>query len=149
LQIRQTASETITGLTYDTSSTTGNAITYTVAADAITALRDALGGTSSKTVENPLTRTETQQGNVGAGVTGPDLFAADSNGVAYTRTPSQVKQICCYNNFFDASFCSRVGTSLTQYICPVVCRFWTSFTSATTQLLEVSSHMELLVRDTI
>ncbi len=90
MQIRSTP---ITGLTYDTSSTTGNAITYTVAANAITELRDALGGTSSKTVENPLTRTETQQGNVGTGVTGPDLFAADSTGVAYTRTPSQVKQL--------------------------------------------------------
>ncbi len=41
--------------------------------------------------------------------------------------------------------CCSFGIPLTQYTCAVVCRFWTSFTLVTTQPLEVSSHMELLV----
>ena len=38
---------------------TGTAITFETAVTAINALRDALGGTSSSSVESPLTRTPT------------------------------------------------------------------------------------------
>ncbi|KAL3152576.1 hypothetical protein ABBQ32_001599 [Trebouxia sp. C0010 RCD-2024] len=67
-----------TGLTLSN----GGAIDFQTAVIAINALRDALGGTSSSTVEAPLTKS-----------TAPDLFAADANSVAYTRIPRQVLNI--------------------------------------------------------
>ncbi|KAL3142238.1 hypothetical protein ABBQ38_002583 [Trebouxia sp. C0009 RCD-2024] len=76
-QLFQVASQD-TGLTLSS----GASIDFQTAVTAINALRDALGGTSSSTVEAPLTKS-------GA----PDLFAADANSVAYTRIPRQVLNI--------------------------------------------------------
>ncbi len=79
---------TNTGLT---TGTTATALTYETAVSGITTLRDNLGGTSSSSVENVLTRSTTIQGTMTTAVTGePDFFAADSNAVAYSRTPTQV-----------------------------------------------------------
>ena len=65
---------------------TGTAITVGAAVAAISKLRDNLAGTAA---ENALTRNTVAQGGA-TSTTGPDLFAADSNAVAFTRTPSQV-----------------------------------------------------------
>lgn len=56
------------------------------AVSGITKLRDNLAGTSA---ENALTRNTVAQGGA-TSTTGPDLFAADSDAIAFTRTPSQV-----------------------------------------------------------
>ena len=78
-----------TGLTYGTSP--GTAIDFSTAVKGITTLRDNLGGTSSSSVENILTRSSTVQGTMTTAMTDqPDLFAANSNAVAYSRTPIQV-----------------------------------------------------------
>ena len=69
---------------------TGDAITFETAVSAINALRDALGGTSSSSVENALTRTPATVSGVTIASPGPDLFAADANSVSYTRIPKQV-----------------------------------------------------------
>ena len=79
-----------TGLTLND----GSAITFAAAVVAINALRDALGGTSSSSVENPLTRTPTSVSGVTIASPGPDLFAADANSIAYTRIPRQVLLSC-------------------------------------------------------
>ena len=57
----------------------------------INALRDSLGGTSGTgaSVEQPLSRTPTDV-NTYTATNGPQLFAADKNGVAFGRTPTQV-----------------------------------------------------------
>lgn len=68
---------------------TGGNITYGAAVGAITKLRDMLGGTSSASVENALTRTPVAYTN-SVPSTGPVLFAVNSNGVAYVRSPYQV-----------------------------------------------------------
>ena len=69
----------------------GTALDYSTAVKAITTLRDNLGGTSSSSVENILTRSSTVQGTMTTAMTDqPDLFAADSNAVAFSRTPTQV-----------------------------------------------------------
>lgn len=75
-----------TGLTLNDST----AITFETAVTAINALRDALGGTTSSSVEKGLTRTPTSVTGVTEASSGPDLFAADANSVAYTRIPKQV-----------------------------------------------------------
>ena len=77
-----------TGLT----TSTGTAITYEAAVDAIATLRNNLGGTSSSSVENNLFRTPTSYSSNVNTTSQPDLFGVDSNGVAFTRTPKQVKQ---------------------------------------------------------
>ncbi len=68
----------------------GTAVDFATAVKAITTLRDNLGGTSASSVENLLTRTATAQGTETAVTDQPDLFAADSNAVAFSRTPTQV-----------------------------------------------------------
>lgn len=78
---------------------TGDAITFETAVSAINALRDALGGTSSSSVENALTRTPTAVSGVTVASTGPDLFAADANSVAYTRIPKQVLDIVYFGSY--------------------------------------------------
>lgn len=86
-----------TGLTSPQGSSAGttNEVTVLQAVNAITALRDSLGGTTSSSVENALTRTTSSF----TGVTGrvddaPDLFAADpTTSVAFTRIPKQVSCI--------------------------------------------------------
>ena len=61
----------------------GTAITFQQAVDAIATLRDSVDGfNSTTTLESDL---ETSAG-------GPLLFASDSNAIAYTRTPSQVRK---------------------------------------------------------
>lgn len=67
-----------TGLTLSN----GDAINFQTAVTAINALRDALGGTTSSSVESSLTRSSA-----------PVLFAADASSVAYTRIPRQVLNI--------------------------------------------------------
>ena len=74
-----------TGLTLSDSTP----ISFATAVSAINVLRDALGGTRSSSVENSLTRTPTAVSGVNTGSSGPDLFAADANSVAYTRIPRQ------------------------------------------------------------
>lgn len=75
-----------TGLTTSTTS-----ITFSQAADAIATLRDSVDGFNSTTTEeSDLTRTPTSVSGVTSASSGPLLFAANSNAVAYTRTPSQV-----------------------------------------------------------
>lgn len=72
-----------TGLTLSN----GDAINFQTAVTAINALRDALGGTTSSSVESSLTRSSA-----------PVLFAADASSVAYTRIPRQVGSLffMCY-----------------------------------------------------
>ena len=60
-----------TGLAYTPSGGATTPIDFATAANAITQLRDTLAGTAS---ESKIDK----------------VYAADSNGVAYTRTPSQV-----------------------------------------------------------
>ncbi|KAL3132479.1 hypothetical protein ABBQ32_009028 [Trebouxia sp. C0010 RCD-2024] len=69
-----------TGLSYTNGSGTPQPISFVAAANAIEALRDALGGT---TAETPI----------------PSLYAADSSAVAYTRTPSQVLNIVYFGSY--------------------------------------------------
>ena len=76
--------------------TSGTAIDVATAVKGITTLRDNLGGTSSSSVENILTRTSAAHGTLTAATDQPDLFAADSNGVAYSRTPTQVLHSLVY-----------------------------------------------------
>ncbi len=79
---------TATGLT---TGTAADDLTFEEAVSGITILRDKLGGTSSSSVENLLTRSTTVQGTMTTAVTGqPYFFAADSSAVAYSRTPTQV-----------------------------------------------------------
>ena len=61
-------------------------ITIGTAVSGITKLRDNLAGTAA---ENALTRNTVAVGST-TSTTGPDLFAADSDAIAFTRTPSQV-----------------------------------------------------------
>lgn len=77
-----------TGLT----TSSGGNVTYGAAVAAITKLRDALGGTSSASVENALTRTPTAYTN-SVPSTGPVLFAVNPAGVAYVRSPYQVSEL--------------------------------------------------------
>lgn len=67
----------------------GSDVTYGAAVGAITKLRDVLGGTSSASVENALTRTPVAY-STSVPSSGPVLFAVNSNGVAYVRSPYQV-----------------------------------------------------------
>ena len=75
-----------TGLTLNDST----AISFATAVSAINVLRDTLGGTKSSSVDNSLTRTPTTVSGVSIADSGPNLFAADANSVAYTRIPKQV-----------------------------------------------------------
>ena len=69
LQIPQSSP---TGLMYTPNGGASMAINYEVAANAITKLRDTLAGTTAETpIEN--------------------MYAADANAIAYSRTPSQVR----------------------------------------------------------
>lgn len=77
----------------------GDAINFETAVTAINALRDALGGTSSSSVESPLTRTPTAVTGVTITSPGPDLFAADANSVAFTRIPKQVLDIVYFGSY--------------------------------------------------
>lgn len=75
-----------TGLT----TSSGSAISYETAVAAIAKLRDVLGGTSSSSVENSLTRTPTAYTS-SVNSTGPVLFAVNpATAVAYVRSPYQV-----------------------------------------------------------
>lgn len=68
-------------------------ITYAMAVAGIAKLRDMFGGTSGASVENAITRTPTAYtSNVGS--TGPNLFAVNSAGVSFVRTPTQVWISC-------------------------------------------------------
>nr|QOL01256.1 putative extracellular protein TR9_061 [Trebouxia lynnae] len=67
----------------------GADITIGTAVSGITKLRDNLAGTAA---ENALTRNTVAVGSTPS-TTGPDLFAADSDAIAFTRTPSQVLDI--------------------------------------------------------
>ena len=57
-------------------------------AGAIAKLRDILGGTSSASVENPITRTAAAPAVNTANQ--PDLFAVNSAAVSFVRSPYQV-----------------------------------------------------------
>lgn len=74
-------------------------ITVLQAVNAITTLRDVLGGTTSASVENALTRTTSAFTGVTGGTAGaPDLFAADpTTSVAFTRIPKQVSAFASYS----------------------------------------------------
>ena len=85
LQIRTAAS----GL--QDNSNPPNTYDIATAVSAITTLRDDLAGTAA---ENALTRNVVAVSGVTNTGTGPDLFASDSNAVAFTRTPTQVTAIC-------------------------------------------------------
>lgn len=66
-------------------------ISFASAAAAIAKLRDVLGGTSSASVESPITRTATAYTtSVNPAPDQPDLFAVNSAGVSYVRSPYQV-----------------------------------------------------------
>lgn len=81
-----------TGLTLNDNSP----VTFTTAVTAINALRDALGGTKSSSVENGLTRVPTAvTGVTFATNPGPNLFAVDANSVAFTRIPVSYYSACC------------------------------------------------------
>ena len=69
-----------------TTGTNAGPILVADAVSGITKLRDNLAGTAA---ENALTRNTVAQGGT-TSTTGPDLFAADSDAIAFTRTPSQV-----------------------------------------------------------
>lgn len=71
-----------TGLSY-TLDGTSTPVNYAAAANAITKLRDSLGGTTAATKESPI----------------DVVYAADSNAVAYTRTPSQVLNIVYFGSY--------------------------------------------------
>ncbi|DBA80718.1 hypothetical protein WJX77_006222 [Trebouxia sp. C0004] len=62
----------------------GAAVTFQQAVDAIASLRDKVDGFNSTT---------SQESNLTTSSSGPLLFPSDVNGVAYTRTPSQVLDI--------------------------------------------------------
>ena len=83
MQIRTTA----TGLT----TSAGGAIDYATAVAAIAKLRDVLGGTSSASVENSLARTPTAYSD-STSSTGPVMFAVNSGGVSFVRSPYQVSE---------------------------------------------------------
>ena len=68
-----------TGLT----TSSGAGITFQQAVDAIATLRDSVDGFNSTT---------SQENDLETSASGPLLFASDSNAIAYTRTPSQVRQ---------------------------------------------------------
>ena len=86
--VLQTASPAVTtGLTVDSGQT---ALDFGTAVIGINKLRDTLGGTTASSVESPLTRTTQAVGGVTATSGAPELFASDSNGVAFSRTPTQV-----------------------------------------------------------
>ena len=65
-------------------------ISFASAAAAIAKLRDVLGGTSSASVENPITRTATAYTSSVTTADQPDLFAVNSAGVSFVRSPYQV-----------------------------------------------------------
>lgn len=71
----------------------GTNITYATAVTAIADLRNALGGTTSSSVENFLLRTPTSYTSSVNTTNQPDLFAVDSNAVAFTRTPHEVSMV--------------------------------------------------------
>ena len=75
----QIAGDDVPGLT----TSSGATISYQSAVDAIAALRNSVDGFNSTT---------SQENNLGSIASGPLLFASDSNAIAYTRTPSQVRQ---------------------------------------------------------
>ncbi|KAL3152575.1 hypothetical protein ABBQ32_001598 [Trebouxia sp. C0010 RCD-2024] len=75
----------------------GSDVTYGAAVGAITKLRDVLGGTSSASVENALTRTPVAY-STSVPSSGPVLFAVNSNGVAYVRSPYQVLNIVYFSD---------------------------------------------------
>ena len=74
-----------TGLT----TSSGGNINFETAVAAIAKLRDVLGGTSSGSVENTLTRSPTAYTS-SVNSTGPVLFAVNSAAVSFVRSPYQV-----------------------------------------------------------
>ena len=88
----QDGSSQLTYVTPDDQNPTS--LTDVTAVTGINALRDTLGGTSGTgaSVEQPLTRTPTDVGTYTA-TTGRELFAADKNAVAFSRTPTQVRHL--------------------------------------------------------
>lgn len=93
MQLRDTA----TGLTASDNSP----ITYGMAVAGIAKLRDMLGGTSAASVENAITRTPTPYTS-SVGSTGPVLFAVNSAGVSFVRSPTQVQITCLHLLFVSA-----------------------------------------------
>ncbi|DBB10824.1 hypothetical protein WJX82_009575 [Trebouxia sp. C0006] len=75
----------------------GSSITYATAVTAIADLRNTLGGTTSSSVENFLLRTPTSYTSSVNTTNQPDLFAVDSNAVAFTRTPHEVLNIVYFS----------------------------------------------------
>jgi hypothetical protein len=75
----QIAGDDVPGLT----TSSGATISYQSAVDAIAALRNSVDGFNSTT---------SQENDLETSASGPLLFASDSNAIAYTRTPSQVRQ---------------------------------------------------------
>ncbi len=73
----------------------GAAITFETAVNAIATLRNTLGGTTSSSVENDLYRTTTAYTSSVNTTSQPDLFAVDTNAVAFTRTPKEVGFATC------------------------------------------------------
>ena len=84
-----------TDLKYVAQDGTATSLDFPQAVTGINALRDSLGGTSGTgaSVEQPLTRTPTTVGTYTPTDDGPELFAADKNAVAFSRTPTQVSRL--------------------------------------------------------
>lgn len=95
-------------------SATADPLTFTLAVSGINALRDTLGGTSGTgaSVEQPLFRSVTDVGTYTA-TTGPELFVADSTGVAFGRTPTQVRCLACLKfNYTQQQSCNPYDNGL-------------------------------------
>ena len=99
-----------TGLTLDNA----DPISFETAVVAINTLRNALGGTTSSSVENSLTRKPTAVSGVTTADSAPNLFAADANSVAYTRIPRQVGDF--FNSLLHARACCHELTALTLIV---------------------------------
>ena len=102
-----------------------NAISIGTVVSGITKLRDNLAGTAA---ENALTRNTVSVNGV-APTPGPDLFAADSNAVAFARTPSQVscttsKNLCrvgcAYTIQHNIRLCTT-GSAVSAEVCMTKC----------------------------
>ena len=110
----------------------GTAVPYATAVAGIAKLRDVLGGTSSSSVENNLTRTPTPYTS-SVNTTGPALFAVNSAAVAFVRSPYQVREAPLCNSCWGS-----VSNTFSKLI---VCRYSTLCTFQAKPVLEAFSHM--------
>ena len=124
-----------TGLTLST----GTAVSYEAAVNAIANLRNVLGGTKTSSVENNLFRSVKTYTPTVNTVNQPNLYAVDANGIAFTRTPQSVSY-CKYST----AFWRPMWHSVHQYgfWC---CRYLILCTSPTLQYPVVFSPMVSLV----